>query len=99
MNIVYSPPITNGTHTKGIYNSLPCCNNYLPNKAVLNEEIITNKKESVLSIYPNPTLNHQFVVKFERKTTGDLKIEVFDLTGRLIYAKNQEINSNNHQYH
>ena len=98
MNIVYSPPITIGTHTKGIYNSLPCCNNYLP-KAEPDEEVSTNKNESTLSIYPNPTFNHQFVIQLEAESTGLLEIEIFDLTGRLIYSKNQVINSTHKQYH
>ena len=69
------------------------------------ESLSVNEEElSSFVIYPNPN-NGEFTVKFNSTTTNDVKVEVYDIRGRLILnnkysnngAFNQAIDLNNAQ--
>ena len=41
--------------------------------------------ENLFSIYPNPN-NGEFTIQFNSKTSRDIKVEIFDIRGRSIFA-------------
>ncbi|OFX24269.1 MAG: hypothetical protein A2033_17140 [Bacteroidetes bacterium GWA2_31_9] len=75
-DIVGNPRIRDGRIDIGAYESLPTSINYL----------ITDNS---INIYPNPN-NGKFLLYLENFESKNYELQIFDITGQIIYSKNYE---------
>ncbi|MDF2436170.1 MAG: hypothetical protein K0Q95_546 [Bacteroidota bacterium] len=82
----------------GVYN-LTCAGAFDVYVTKYNEELVTGTSEKfnnsgVISIYPNPTAG-LFRLRMNGSTNKDVKIEIIDLAGKLMFATIRNIENNN----
>jgi len=87
-------PFNSGSHNSVIFTSTP---NVLTEWLVLRDENIeesgTAKPKALsLSVFPNP-FNENVAIFVNIPKSGDLKLEVFDISGKLVWSKSSKYSS------
>lgn len=54
-------------------------------------ETITVERKKAIEVIPNPIHNNQLAFNYATETAGDLSIEIFDVSGKLIIAEQFEV--------